>query len=131
MMGPKWAAGMRSDRLVETMVNEGYNPHRPNLQSMLEMNDLAALLHDADLAGKKFEAERNSELSFVATAGTAKTLNPEELLVQQRKMDLHAEDLRIPRRPLWDKVLFILTRTLTRTLKGTPHRDPKANTRIN
>lgn len=66
-----------------------------NLNSMLEMSDLDAILYEATLAQKKFTAERGNIKVFKKESLLAPEKVPDEVVEQQQK---HWNDLIIPRR---------------------------------
>merc|ERR1711871_1433902 len=102
-MGPQWAQHMRDDRIDEALTKE-YRDTSNKLVSVLEMNDLEALMHEADLAGRDFEAENAREVSLITTGilGSARKLTEEERREQLARMASHAAQLQIPRRPPWN-----------------------------
>ncbi|DBA95930.1 hypothetical protein WJX77_005491 [Trebouxia sp. C0004] len=75
----------------------------PNMQSVIENNDLTELLTMADLAGKDFTAEKQQVIVISTGNNKAMTAKDQERNALERRAaeQRHEHRLRIPRRPAW------------------------------
>lgn len=75
----------------------------PNMQSVIENNDLTELLTMADLAGKEFTAEKQQVIVISTGNNKAMTAKDKERNALERRAaeQRHEHRLRIPRRPAW------------------------------
>lgn len=74
----------------------------PNMQSVIESNDLDEMMAMASLAGKDFSAEK--EHIVVISTGAVDSVDHERAAAERTEAeDRNRHRLRIPRRPAWDE----------------------------
>mmetsp|Transcript_15292 Transcript_15292/g.39482 ORF Transcript_15292/g.39482 Transcript_15292/m.39482 type:complete len:604 (-) Transcript_15292:104-1915(-) len=77
-------------------------PTGPNMQSIIERNDLDEFLAMAELQGREFAGERGTNDVIVISEGAVATLDSERSEVERTEIEAkHADKLHIPRRPAW------------------------------
>jgi len=77
---------------------------RPNMQSIIERNDLDEFLAMAELQGREFAGERGTNDIIVVTEGTVAVLDSERSAEERATIEeRHASSLVIPRRPPWER----------------------------
>ncbi|XP_057380919.1 large subunit GTPase 1 homolog [Daphnia carinata] len=83
-------------------LDDGYDWGRLNLQSVTEQSQLDEFLATAELAGTEFAAEKLN-VTFAKTQATYGLLSAEEKSKVKLAQAQNAANLKIPRRPLWDR----------------------------
>ncbi|KAI9555173.1 hypothetical protein GHT06_017688 [Daphnia sinensis] len=83
-------------------LDDGYDWGRLNLQSVTEQSQLDEFLATAELAGTEFAAEKLN-VTFAKTQATYGLLSAEEKTKVKLAQAQNAANLKIPRRPLWDR----------------------------
>ncbi|KAK3240999.1 hypothetical protein CYMTET_49200 [Cymbomonas tetramitiformis] len=80
---------------------EEHTSHGPDLQSVVQNNDLDEFLALADLSGKQFVAERSR--AVVVQLGDQKINEAEQAARRLESEAIHQDSIRVPRRPEWSK----------------------------
>lgn len=91
------------DRHVADLNPDGHGRGgRPNLVSVMERNDLDEFLAIAELSDRDFTAERRAVVVSMGD-GTAGEMPPSSKEDLKRAEELHADSLKVPRRPPWTR----------------------------
>ncbi|XP_017034938.1 large subunit GTPase 1 homolog [Drosophila kikkawai] len=88
--------------LHTTELQDGYDWGRLNLSSVTEESSFQAFLRTAELAGTEFQAEKLN-ITFVNPKQRVGLLSKTQEQRMHQKHDEHRAQLKIPRRPKWDK----------------------------
>ncbi|XP_017054910.1 large subunit GTPase 1 homolog [Drosophila ficusphila] len=88
--------------LHTTELQDGYDWGRLNLSSVTEESSFQAFLRTAELAGTEFQAEKLN-ITFVNPKQRVGLLSKTQEQRMHQKHDEHRNQLKIPRRPKWNK----------------------------
>ncbi|KAH8419798.1 hypothetical protein KR009_002692 [Drosophila setifemur] len=88
--------------LHTTELQDGYDWGRLNLSSVTEESSFQAFLRTAELAGTEFQAEKLN-ITFVNPKQRVGLLSKTQEQLMHQKHQQHREQLKIPRRPKWNK----------------------------
>ncbi|KAH8331875.1 hypothetical protein KR067_000208 [Drosophila pandora] len=88
--------------LHTTELQDGYDWGRLNLSSVTEESSFQAFLRTAELAGTEFQAEKLN-ITFVNPKQRVGLLSKTQEQKMHQKHHEHRDQLKIPRRPKWDK----------------------------
>lgn len=89
-------------QLHTTELQDGYDWGRLNLSSVTEESSFQAFLRTAELAGTEFQAEKLN-ITFVNPKQRVGLLSKTQEQRMHQKHDEHRDQLKIPRRPKWNK----------------------------
>lgn len=89
-------------QLHTTELQDGYDWGRLNLSSVTEESSFNAFLRTAELAGTEFQAEKLN-ITFVNPKQRVGLLSKTQEQIMHQKHAQHVDQLKIPRRPKWNK----------------------------
>ncbi|XP_047318950.1 GTPase LSG1-1 [Impatiens glandulifera] len=103
--GPGRALVKRHNQMIQQSKEKGHS-HRNVLESVIDVNDIDAVIDQADETARLFSNDHAVPNLLVDpdSSSSFSDMKPEEMREQQKREEaLHAGSLQIPRRPPWNK----------------------------